>query len=235
MSWLNTLMVGEGTRVTRPLQLLAAIVRHPLTFAALQLDRWRWSERTIVILVHADARQRDGAAARSARASAACRLQTEQDPRQARTRRSSRSPTSSPSGWPRAPAASPQSSILEATANIPFTAHILGGAPIGATAETGVVDADHRVFGYENLLVCDGSVVPANVGVNPSPDHHRDGRARDVTLLAQERAAGPCRRRSWAGSSAKSTMRGYLYGAVSSLTWSWSARDEVVGGGEPVA
>ena len=32
----------------------------------------------------------------------------------------------------------------------------------------GVVDAGQRVFGYENLLVCDGSAVPANVGVNPS-------------------------------------------------------------------
>ena len=32
----------------------------------------------------------------------------------------------------------------------------------------GVVDADQRVFGYENLLVCDGSAIPANVGVNPS-------------------------------------------------------------------
>jgi cholesterol oxidase len=30
------------------------------------------------------------------------------------------------------------------------------------------VDARQRVFGYENLLVCDGSVIPANVGVNPS-------------------------------------------------------------------
>jgi cholesterol oxidase len=32
----------------------------------------------------------------------------------------------------------------------------------------GVVDAEQRVFGYENLLVCDGSAIPANVGVNPS-------------------------------------------------------------------
>jgi cholesterol oxidase len=31
-----------------------------------------------------------------------------------------------------------------------------------------VVDHRQRVFGYENLLVVDGSVVPANVGVNPS-------------------------------------------------------------------
>ena len=31
-----------------------------------------------------------------------------------------------------------------------------------------MIGADHRVFGYENLLVCDGSAVSANVGVNPS-------------------------------------------------------------------
>ena len=39
---------------------------------------------------------------------------------------------------------------------------------IGADADTGVVDSENRVFGYENLLVCDGSAVPANPGVNPS-------------------------------------------------------------------
>ena len=31
-----------------------------------------------------------------------------------------------------------------------------------------MVDSRHRVFGYENLLVCDGAAVPANVGANPS-------------------------------------------------------------------
>jgi cholesterol oxidase len=62
----------------------------------------------------------------------------------------------------------PQSSLTEALANIPTTAHILGGVVIAEGPEQGVVDSRHRVFGYENLLVCDGSVVPANVGVNPS-------------------------------------------------------------------
>ena len=39
---------------------------------------------------------------------------------------------------------------------------------IGATAADGVVDERNRVFGYENLLITDGSAVPANPGVNPS-------------------------------------------------------------------
>ncbi len=50
----------------------------------------------------------------------------------------------------------------------PLTAHILGGAVIGADPGRGVVDPYHRVFGYEGLHVVDGSAVPANLGVNPS-------------------------------------------------------------------
>jgi cholesterol oxidase len=56
----------------------------------------------------------------------------------------------------------------EALTGIPTTAHILGGAVIGRTPEEGVIDANHRVFGYENMYVCDGSAVSANPGVNPS-------------------------------------------------------------------
>jgi cholesterol oxidase len=50
----------------------------------------------------------------------------------------------------------------------PTTAHILGGACMGATADDGVIDARHRVFGYDGLWVVDGSAVSANPGVNPS-------------------------------------------------------------------
>ena len=31
-----------------------------------------------------------------------------------------------------------------------------------------MVDDRHRVFGYQNLLVCDGAAIPSNIGVNPS-------------------------------------------------------------------
>jgi cholesterol oxidase len=51
---------------------------------------------------------------------------------------------------------------------IPTTAHILGGCVIGKSREEGVIDQNHKVFGYENLYVCDGSTISANPGVNPS-------------------------------------------------------------------
>ncbi|WP_121254807.1 FAD-dependent oxidoreductase [Nocardioides ferulae] len=50
----------------------------------------------------------------------------------------------------------------------PATAHYIGGAVIGATPETGVVDAYHRLCGHPNLHVIDGSTIGANLGVNPS-------------------------------------------------------------------
>jgi len=52
--------------------------------------------------------------------------------------------------------------------NIPLTAHFLGGAAIGDTAEHGVIDPYQRVYGYPTLSVHDGASVSANLGVNPS-------------------------------------------------------------------
>jgi cholesterol oxidase len=52
--------------------------------------------------------------------------------------------------------------------DIPNTAHILGGCPIGGDEKTGVIDVNHQVFNYPGLYVADGSAVPANLGVNPS-------------------------------------------------------------------
>jgi cholesterol oxidase len=61
-----------------------------------------------------------------------------------------------------------QSALTESIQNVPTTAHILGGAVVGADPESGVVDSGNRVFGYANLLVTDGAAMPANPGVNPS-------------------------------------------------------------------
>jgi cholesterol oxidase len=53
-------------------------------------------------------------------------------------------------------------------ANIPMTAHIIGGAPIGLTAEEGVIDPWQRLYGHPGLHVTDGAALTANLGVNPS-------------------------------------------------------------------
>ncbi|MFO7583157.1 MAG: GMC family oxidoreductase [Anaerolineales bacterium] len=62
----------------------------------------------------------------------------------------------------------PLGSFGENLLGLPTTAHILGGAPIGASAAEGVVDEDFQVHNYPGLYIIDGSIVPANPGVNPS-------------------------------------------------------------------
>lgn len=52
--------------------------------------------------------------------------------------------------------------------DVPLTAHFMGGACIGDSPETGVIDPYHRLYGHEGLHVVDGSSISANLGVNPS-------------------------------------------------------------------
>lgn len=58
--------------------------------------------------------------------------------------------------------------LTETLAGIPTTAHILGGCTMGKNEKEGVIDKNNHVFGYENMMICDGSVISANPGVNPS-------------------------------------------------------------------
>jgi cholesterol oxidase len=70
--------------------------------------------------------------------------------------------------YARASGGTPLNLMVESVAGRSFTAHILGGAVMGDGPTTGVVDADHEVFGHPGLYVADASVIPADVGVNPS-------------------------------------------------------------------
>jgi cholesterol oxidase len=62
----------------------------------------------------------------------------------------------------------PLGSIGENLLGLPTTAHILGGAPIGKNADEGVVDENFAVHNYDGMYIIDGSIMPANPGVNPS-------------------------------------------------------------------
>jgi len=62
----------------------------------------------------------------------------------------------------------PMSMLPEILFDVPGTAHCIGGCVIADSSTRGVVDSRHRVFNYRNMYICDGSVVAANLGVNPS-------------------------------------------------------------------
>ncbi|MBV9683197.1 MAG: GMC family oxidoreductase [Solirubrobacterales bacterium] len=61
-----------------------------------------------------------------------------------------------------------QGAVLFEVINRNASAHFIGGIPIGDSGETGAVDPYLRMFGQPGLHVIDGSVMPANPGVNPS-------------------------------------------------------------------
>ena len=166
MSYLFTLLTGQGTKLSRPLLWLGQIVRHPLRFLRL-LWPGRWSRRTVILLVMQTLDNAIRLRPKRRLLGRGVKLQTEQDPEKP-----------NPTFIPAADAVArwmaertggvAQSGINEAIFNIPTTAHILGGAAIGSDPEHGVVDTRNQVFGYENLMVCDGAAIPANPGVNPS-------------------------------------------------------------------
>ena len=62
----------------------------------------------------------------------------------------------------------PAGSLPESLLNLPTTAHVLGGCPIGRNRQDGVVDMNCEVMGYPGIFVVDGSIMPANPGINPS-------------------------------------------------------------------
>lgn len=64
--------------------------------------------------------------------------------------------------------AKPMVLLTETLLNMPSTAHILGGAVMGASSDDGVIDKTSHVFGYKNMMICDGSAISSNPGVNPS-------------------------------------------------------------------
>jgi cholesterol oxidase len=160
MGLFSTVLVDGGGRVPRPLRWLAALARHPL--AALQAHvPYRWAERTVILLVM---QARDNA------------LRVRWDGRRLRSERGDREPA--PTWLPEANEAArhaaaamgglPGSSLNEVLLGRPFTAHILGGAAIGASPGEGVLDAWHRVWTEPGLHVVDGSSVSANLGSNPA-------------------------------------------------------------------
>ena len=59
-------------------------------------------------------------------------------------------------------------SVNEGLFDVPMTAHILGGCPMGRHSGEGVVSPTMELHNYPGIHVVDGSIVPANPGVNPS-------------------------------------------------------------------
>lgn len=165
MSWLMTLLTGGGDTLPRWMRLMGNIMSHPLQFLH-TLNPIGWSRRTIVVLVMQPLDSYMKLRLRK-KWFGGSRIDTALVPGQD-------VPKYLPIGnriterLAERMNGVPQSLSLEVIGNTSSTAHILGGAAMADSPEKGVCDPHGKVFGYENLYVADGSLVPANLGVNPS-------------------------------------------------------------------
>lgn len=164
MGLLATILVDGGGRIPRQLRFLGQVLRHPITFLR-SLSVRRWSERTVILLVMQSLDNRIRLTLRKGWLGK--RLRSHQD-------HDNPNPTYIPIGNEAARVAAraidgfPSSAVNEVLLDVPTTAHIIGGSPMGETGASGAIDPYHRVHGHAGLHVVDGSAVPANLGVNPA-------------------------------------------------------------------
>jgi cholesterol oxidase len=169
MGRLGTLMVdGQGGKLRRLARFVGQVLRHPIDFLRTQVP-WGWAKHTTILLV----------------------MQSVDNHLRVRLARAwwwpfgQRLVSTAADGQEKPPTYIPVANLTarkiaektdgialgainEALLDVPTTAHILGGCCMGDSAESGVIDSEHRVFGYNGLYVCDGSAISANLGVNPS-------------------------------------------------------------------
>ncbi|HTT53800.1 MAG TPA: GMC family oxidoreductase [Streptosporangiaceae bacterium] len=165
MGLLSTLMTNGGSPLPREMKWLAQVLRHPGRVVSLYAGLGHWSERAVIGLTMQA-------------------LDNSITVRARRTRRGGIRLTSGPGHGAPSPtwipvanetmrrvAASiggfPLNSIGE-IADVPMTAHFIGGCVIGDNAGSGVIDAYYRMYGHPGLHVIDGSAISANLGANPA-------------------------------------------------------------------
>ncbi|RLU90482.1 cholesterol oxidase [Streptomyces griseocarneus] len=164
MGALSILQVPLGTGTPRAVAYAAHCARHPLLLLR-SLSNRRWSERTIIGLVM---QSLDNSLTTYRRKRGIGKgLLT------ARQGHGAPNPAQIPEATEAATLIAqeingfPGSNVGELIGT-PLTAHFLGGCPIGADADKGVVDPYHRLYGHPGISVVDGAAVSANLGVNPS-------------------------------------------------------------------
>lgn len=164
LSILQVPYAGGGSGAARVLGWLGNVARHPWQMMR-SLSNRRWSERTIIGLVM---QSLDNSLTTYLKPSGAGRgLLTARQGHGAANPKQIKAATEGASALAAEINGFAGSNIGELS-GMPLTAHFLGGCPIGATRDTGVVDPYHRLYGHPGISVVDGAAVSANLGVNPS-------------------------------------------------------------------
>ncbi|MFJ3638924.1 GMC family oxidoreductase N-terminal domain-containing protein [Streptomyces sp. NPDC090108] len=164
MGGLTVLQVPYTEGSSRALAWLANAARHPVQVAR-SLSNRRWSERTIIGLVM---QSLDNSLTTYLKPGGIGKgLLTARQGHGAPNPMQIKAATEAASALAAEINGFPGSNVGELMGT-PLTAHFLGGCPIGDSAETGVIDPYHRLYGHPGISVVDGAAVSANLGVNPS-------------------------------------------------------------------
>jgi cholesterol oxidase len=165
MGLLSTLMTDGGGHPPRWVKWLLQVARHPGQFASLYCGINHWSERAVIGLTM---QALDNSITVHPKRTRLGRIKLTSGQGHGvpnptwipAANRAMRRAASNIGGFP-------LNSIGE-IADIPMTAHFLGGCAVGDTPDSGVVDPYHRMYGHPGLHVVDGSAISANLGVNPA-------------------------------------------------------------------
>lgn len=165
MGKLANLAVGKGNGFIRFMKWVFTAISHPLNFLRLTFRFKNWGKNSIIFLVMQSLDNSMRMVWKKGLFRNGISIKNDKD---------SKVPAFIPIGqevmnrYAKKVNGIAQNTWLEIILNMPMTAHILGGCPMGETKEEGVVNEYFEVHGYKNMYILDGSVIPCNLGVNPS-------------------------------------------------------------------
>lgn len=165
MGKLATLAVGRGSGFVRMMKWLVAAMRHPIDLLKLTFTFRNWGRNAIIFLVMQSLDNSMRMIWKNGPFGGGMKFKNDQI---------NKVPAFIPVGqetmhrYAKKVNGIAQNAWPEILLNMPMTAHILGGCPMGKSEEEGVVNEFFEVHGYKNMHILDGSIVPCNLGVNPS-------------------------------------------------------------------
>jgi len=165
MKGLLTLATGNANpHFLRPLKFLLNVLGHPLKFMRM-LFNGKWATNTIIFLVMQTA---DNAMRMTLKRGIFRKRLTIKNDGKKKVNAYIPLGQEVMTRYAKKVSAIPQNSTMEILFNVPSTAHILGGSPMGNNVSEGLINSKFQVFGYPGMYIVDGSAIQGNIGVNPS-------------------------------------------------------------------
>ena len=165
---LLTVLTDGGGHIPRQLRLLGNVIRHPLRFLKALWLPGQAARNSVLLVMQSDENYLNFQYKRRWWRLGGHSMTSTVPPGQERVR--SYIPVANEAArlMAKRMKGHPKTMWSEALLNAPTTAHILGGCAMAESPDKGVVNFSGEIYGYPNLYVVDGSVVPANLAVNPS-------------------------------------------------------------------